>query len=68
MKVSLPRAFSARTGLFPAAEPGVDSRASWRDAQHRAGSATFPGELPESPSAVLCVDKPTRTSSSFVAL
>lgn len=51
-----------------AAEPGVGSRASWRDAQCRAGSATFPGELPEFPSAVLCVDKPARTSSSFVAL
>lgn len=34
--------------VSPAAEPGVGSRASWRDAQRRAGSATFPSELPGS--------------------
>lgn len=49
--------------LSPTSKPEVGSKASWQVVQHRAGSATFPGELPRHSSTVLCVDKLTRTSS-----
>lgn len=54
--------------VSPAVKPGVGSRASWQLDQCRAGSATFPSKLPRASLAMLCVDKLTRTSSSFAAL